>query len=119
MIYGDNLMFHHTRLAWNDWFLSTYLIAQGKTEETLDALESMCAHALAYDRSYEEDHGKTYTSIFTDKLIYPEPGKDFHELTEHNQCWYMLDRMRASRYDGIRETERFRKVFGTLESKAK
>ena len=79
----------------------------------------MCAHALAYDRSYAEDHGKHYTSIFTDKLIYPEPGKDFHELTEHNQCWYMLERMKASRYDGIRENERFRKVVEQLEAKAR
>ena len=118
-VYGDNLMFHHTRLARNNWLISTYLIAQGKEGETLDALESMCAHALAYDRSYAEDHGKHYTSIFTDKLIYPEPGKDFHELTEHNQCWYMLERMKASRYDGLRENERFRKVVEQLEAKAR
>ncbi|MBO7403676.1 MAG: helix-turn-helix transcriptional regulator [Clostridia bacterium] len=69
MIYGDNLMFHHSRLSFNWWLLSTYLIAQGKTEETLDALDEMCAHTLAYDRSYEEDHGKHFTSVFTDKLI--------------------------------------------------
>ena len=119
MIYGDNLMFQHTRLSFNWWLLSTYLIAQGKTEETLDALEEMCAHTLAYDRSYEEDHGKHFTSIFTDKLIYPEPGKDFHELTEHNQSWYMLDRMKASRYDGIRDNERFAAVIGKLESRAR
>ncbi|MBQ4194286.1 MAG: hypothetical protein II650_08505, partial [Clostridia bacterium] len=97
---------------------STYLIAQGKETETLDALESMCAHALAYDRSYKEDHGKSFSSIFTDKLIYPEPGKDFQELTEHNQCWYMLDRMKASRYDGLRENARFRNVVGQLEEHA-
>lgn len=118
IVYGDNLMFYHTRLEWNDWFLSTYLIAQGKETETLDALESMCAHALAYDRSYKEDHGKSFSSIFTDKLIYPEPGKDFQELTEHNQCWYMLDRMKASRYDGLRENARFRNVVGQLEEHA-
>ena len=118
IVYGDNLMFYHTRLEWNDWFLSTYLIAQGKETETLDALESMCAHALAHDRSYKEDHGKSFSSIFTDKLIYPEPGKDFQELTEHNQCWYMLDRMKASRYDGLRENARFRNVVGQLEEHA-
>ena len=119
MIYGENLMFHHTTLAWNDWLISTYLIAQGKEDETLDALESMCAHALAYDRSYEEDHGKSYSSIFTDKLIYPEPGKDFCELTEHDQSWYMLDRMKASRYDGIRDNQRFVAVVNALEEKAR
>ena len=34
-----------------------------KEIETLDALGSMCALALAYSRSYEEDHGKNYSSI--------------------------------------------------------
>ena len=53
---------------------------------------------------YEEDHGKHFTSVFTCKLIYREPGRDFHELTEHNRNWYRLDRMKASRYDGIRDT---------------
>ena len=98
---------------------STYLIAQGKISETLDALKKMCEHALAYDSSYEEDQGKNYSSIFTDKLIYPETGKDFHELTEHNECYYMLDRMSASRYDGIRDNERFVDVVKKLESKAR
>ena len=119
IVYGDNLMFYHTRLSFNWWLLSTYLIAQGRTDETLDALDEMCAHTLAYDRSYEKDHGKSYSSVFTDKLIYPEPGKDFHELTEHNQSWYMLDRMKASRYDGIRDNERFAAVIGKLESRAR
>ncbi len=112
-------MFHHTTLEWNYWLISTYLIAQGKEGETLDALESMCAHALAYDHSYEEDHGKSYSSIFTDKLIYPEHGKDVHEWTEHNQSWYMLDHMKASRYDVIRDNKRFVAIVNALEEKAK
>ena len=112
-------MFYHVRLSYNWWLLSTYLIAQGKTEETLDALEQMRTHTLAYDRSFQEDHGKNYTSVFTDKLIYPEPGKDFHELTEHNQSWYMLDRIQADRYGDIRDNKRFVAIVNALEEKAK
>ena len=119
LIYGDNLMFYHIRLSVNYYLLSTYLLAQGKEDEALDALEKMYEHALAYDRSYEEDHGKNYTSIFTDKLVYPEPGGDFHELTEHNQCYYMLDKMDYSGYDCIRENERFIAVVKKLESNAR
>ena len=37
-----------------------------------------------YDLSHEKDHGKTYTSILTDNLVYPAPGGDSYELTEHN-----------------------------------
>ena len=115
MIYGDDLLFYHSRLAWNDWLISTYQISQGKVEEALGSIEEMCVHAIAYDRSYGEDHGKRYRSIFTDKLIYPFPGKDFHELKEHSQCYYMLDKLGNARYDGIRESERFLSVIESLK----
>ena len=109
LIYGENLMFYHCRIAFNYWIISTYQIAQGKAEEAISSLESMCNHAVAYDNSYKNDYGKKYTSILTDELIYPEPSKDFHELTEHSQCWYMLDHMQNDRYDTIRNDERFKK----------
>ena len=79
----------------------------------------MCAHTLAYDRSFREDHGKNYTSVFTDKLIYPNPGKDFHELTEDNQSWYMLYRLQADRYGDIRDNKRFVNIVNVLEEKAR
>jgi len=89
LIYGDSPMYYHIRLSQNDWLISTYLIAQGKRGEALDALELMCEHTLAYDRSCTEDHGKSFSSILTDKLIYAEPGREPHELTVHNQCFYI------------------------------
>ncbi len=107
MIYGDNLMFYHCRVAFNYWIISTYQMSQGKIEETLSSLEKMCKHAVAYDLSYKNDHGKRYTSILVDKIVYPEPSKDFHELKEHSQCWYMLDRLQNKRYDPIRNDKRF------------
>lgn len=110
MIYGDHLMFYHCRLAFNYWIISTYRIAQGKIEETFSSLEKMCKHAISYDKSYKNDHGKHYTSILTDQLIYPEPSKDFHELKEHSQCRYMLEHMQNNRYDVIRDNERFKKI---------
>lgn len=118
MIYGDNLMFHHTRLSYNHWIISTYQIAQGKVDDTLDSLEAMCRHAIAYDEAYKNDHGKYFTSIFTDKLVYPEKSKDFHELTEHNACWYRLDRLSHRRYDSIRDNERFVAVIEKLKEYA-
>ena len=42
MIYGDNLMFYHTRLSWNDWLKSTFEMSLGKTEDALISLESIC-----------------------------------------------------------------------------
>ena len=107
MIYGDNLMFNHCRVAFNYRIISTYQMAQGKIDETLSSLENMCKHAVAYDKSYLNDHGKNYTSILVNKIVYPEPSKDFHELTEHSQCWYALDRLQNKRYDPIRNDKRF------------
>lgn len=118
MIYGDNLMFYHVRLSRNHWLISTYQISQGKLLDTLGSLERMCDHAVKYDMSFATDHGKHYTSILTDKLIYPEPGKDFHELTEHTNCYYMLDRLAHPRYDGIREEPRFVAVMERLRQYA-
>lgn len=119
MIYGDNLMFNHCRIAFNCWIISTYKIAQGKIEETLSSLENMCYHAVEYDKSYIQDHGKHYTSIFTCKLIYPEPDKDFHELKEHSQSFYMLDKIQNKRYDAIRNDARFIKIEKALREYAR
>ena len=115
LIYGDNLMFYHTRLSWNEWLKSTFQMSLGKTEDALVSLEAMAFHTVAYDKSYQNDHGKHYTSILTNQLIYPEPSKDFHELTEHSQCWYMLDRLQHTRYDSVRDNPRFIAVVEALK----
>ena len=119
MIYGDNLMFYHVRLSQNHWLISTYQMSQGKEEEALSSLEEMCLHAVEYDKSFIHDHGKSYTSIFTDKLIYPEPSRDFHELVEHSDCYYKLDRLQHNRYDPIRNHPRFQAVLDKLNEYAK
>lgn len=119
MIYGEDLMFYHVRLSFNYWLMSTYQAAQNKREETLCSLEKMCYHAVEYDKSYMNDRGKYYTSILTDKLTYPEPNKDFHELTEHSDCYYRLDRLSNARYDFIREDSRFEAVLEKLKEYAR
>lgn len=118
MIYGDDLMFSHCRLSFNYWVISTYQMSQGKTEEALDSLELMAEHAVEYDKSYRNDHGKLYTSIFVDKIEYPFPGKDFHELEELSYSDCMLEKMENSRYDPIRENERFKDVIRRLQEYA-
>lgn len=119
MIYGDNLMFYHVRLSRNHWLISTYQISQGKKDGAFESLEKMCYHAVEYDKAYIHDHGKFYTSIFTDKLIYPEPNKDFHELTEHTECYHILKKMQHPRYDRIRKAPRFIAIIDKLNPYAK
>ncbi len=119
MIYGENLMCYHCRLSRNHWLISTYQMAQGKDKETLDSLEKAVHHALAYDLAKQNDHGKPFSSIVTDKLVYPYPSKDFHELTEHNEAFYRLERLQHRRYDPIREEPRFIAVIHALEETAR
>ncbi len=118
LIYGENLMFYHTRLSWNYWLLSTYQIAVRKTEDALVSLENMCYHAVEYDKSYIGDHGKNYSSVLTNKLTYDE-AEDFTELTEHNNCYYMLDKLEHRRYNSIRDNERFVAIINSLKEYAK
>lgn len=115
MIYGTDLMFYHCRLAFNYWIMSTYQIAQGKTADAIASIEKMCSHAVSYDKSYENDHGKHYTSFLVDKLVYPECSEDFHELKEHSQCFHMLEKLNNKRYDPIRNDDRFVEVIKNLK----
>ena len=119
LIYGDNLMYHHSQLSFNYWIISTYQMSLGKTEDAMDSLEKMCYHAVAYDISYQKDRGKHFTSFFVDTQIYPEKSKDFHELTEHTQCYYRLDKMQNKRYDCIRQEPRFISIIEKLNQYAK
>ncbi len=118
MIYGENLMFYHTRLAQNFWLISTYQIAQGKDTAALDSLEKMAYHALAYHHAKQNDHGKYYSSVLTDQLMYPYPNQDFHELTEHNQAYDLFNRLQNKRYDLVRDNPRFLAVIHTLKDAA-
>ncbi len=112
MIYGEDLKFYHIRLSFNYWIISRYRMSQGKTEEAISSVESMCRHALAYDEAFRSGHGQTYTSPFVDKIIYP--GQNDYEL-ERPESYYMLDRLQNQRYDPIREDERFKAVIKKLE----
>ena len=119
MIYGDDLMFYHNRVSFNHWLISTYQMSLGKAEDAMDSLEKMCDHAVSYDISYQNDHGKHFTSFLVDTQVYPEKNKDFHELTEHTHCYYMLDRLQHGRYDCIRQDPRFISVVERLNQYAK
>ena len=119
MIYGNDLMYHHSQLSFNHWIISTYQISLGKMEEALDSLEKMCGHAVAYDISYHKDRGRNFTSFLVDSQIYPEKSNDFQELTEHTQCYYRLNNLQHNRYDSIRQDSRFDSIVERLNQHAK
>ena len=119
MIYGDELMFHHNRISFNHWVISTYQMSLGKIEDAMESLEKMCDHAVTYDISCQNDRGKHFKSFLVDSKVYPEKSKDFHELTEHTHCYYMLDRLQSGRYDCIRQAPRFISIVEKLNQYAK
>lgn len=67
----------------------------------------MCYHAIEYDKSYINGNGKYFTSIITNKLGYPKQNKVFHELTEHSECYRIIEKLEHKRYDFIRQNPRF------------
>lgn len=119
MIYGDDLMYHHSQIAFNHWVISTYEMSLGKTEDALNSLEKMCDHSVAYDISYQKDRGRHFTALLVDTQIYPEKSKDFHECTEHTNCYYRLEKLKNKRYDCIRQDSRFVAVVEKLKKYAK
>lgn len=119
MIFGANLMYHHSEVFYNLKHIATYQVALGRTDDALDSLQKMAQHALAYDLSYENDRGKHFISPFVDTVVYNEENSEFPTDTEHNQCWYGLKLLTGSCFDSLRDNEKFRAITKTLETKAK
>lgn len=119
LIYDDDFMYHNHDLAFNRWRLSTYQLAQGKLDEALNSLDEMCKHAINDVKSKENDRGRTFKSIFVNKVEYPYPNPDFHENAVHNVCYYMLERLEDERYDVIRGNEKFVKIIEELQQYSK
>lgn len=119
IIYGDDLLYHHGSVSYNHWLISTYQMALGKTADALESLEKMCDHAVACDLSYQNDHGKHFTSFLVDTQTYPGESEGFHDFTAHTQCYYMLENLQHPRYDCIRQDPRFLSVIDRLNLHAK
>ena len=114
LVYGQNLMDKHASISRYYYLISTYLLAQGKTEETFECLEKMVYHSKKYDKSYESDRGKYYSSALTDKIKYIDDRKYVH-----NCSYYMLDDLDSNRFDSIRENEKFKALYTMCKESAK
>ena len=117
-VFGDNMLFYHTRVAGLYRVIATYKVAQRKYDDTLSYLEKMCYHIQEGSKAKS---GDKYTSHFMNTMTYPYPegiqpfGK-IHMLTVHNDAWYVLNgKLNQDRYDPIREMPRFKKIVDSLE----
>ena len=111
-VFGENLLYYHDDVAGVYRVIATYRLAQKKYGEALDVLEKMCEHILLGN---EAKSGEKFTSYFTNRLVYPERGKDFSTLVAHNAAYYTLNgKFPQKRYDPVRETERFKAIVNKL-----
>lgn len=112
-VFGENLLYYHADVAGLYRVIATYKLSRKKYDEALDVLEKMCEHILLENAAKS---GEKFTSHFTNRLVYPERGKDFTPLIAHNCAYYTLSgKLAQKRYDPIRETERFKAVVEKLE----
>ena len=111
-IYGDNLLYHHDRAAWVCYLISTYKLAQGKADETFDYLGKMYGHLVP---AVKAKPGDRFTSIFTDRLVFPEIGDEFDWYTVHNSAWHYIETLSKPRFDSIRDDARFVELLGKIK----
>ncbi len=118
-VYGENLLFYHSRVSGLYRVIATYKVAQGKYDETLDCLEKMLWHIREKSKVKPGDR---HDSLFTTALTYGEalPGLgEFDDLSVHNEAWYALNgKLSQSRYDPIREMPRFVRIVEELTALA-
>lgn len=102
-IIGDDLVDFNGDVAYLYRVIATYKIAQGKKEETLEALEKMCHHIELESIVKDGDH---YSGYFTDLLTYKDPNNSPITVAQET----LFDRLTHNRYDSIREDARFKQV---------
>lgn len=111
MFFGENKLFYHGNVAYLYRIISTYTVAQGKYEETLETLEKMTENVLKADLAKTGDH---YTSPFMDQQTFLI-NEGFDTLKVHNNAYYFREMMDRNRYDPIREEPRFKALCKKLE----
>lgn len=112
-LFGDNLLYYHERVGGLYRYIATYRVAQGRYDETLDALENMYAHL---EKECAAKPGDKFTSPYTNELVYPAFSNDFHYPQIHNPAWYALQKMQQDRYEPLRDMPRFKELIEKLEA---
>ncbi len=115
-VFGEDMLFYHTRVADLYRIIATYKVAQGKYDDALSCLEAMLAHI---QKKHAAKVGERYESPFMSELALYENLTglgEFHDLTVHNEAWYVLTgKLTQPRYDPIRDTPRFQKILEELD----
>ena len=115
-IYGENLLCHHTDVAYIYRVIATYRVAQKRYDETLDVLEKMCYHC---EKRVETQIGDNFDSEFSYLLKSYGDNTEYQDDPIHNIAWFCLIRLDQSRYDPLREMPKFKEIVDRLKAIAK
>lgn len=116
LVYGENLLFHHTDVAYIYRVIATYRVAQRRYDETLDVLDKMCYHC---EKRSGTQIGDSFDSEFSYLIKSYDDNTGYQDDTIHNLAWYCLEKMGQSRYDPLREMPKFKEIVERLKAIAK
>ena len=115
-IYGENLLCHHTDVAYIYRVIATYRVAQKRYDETLDVLEKMCYHC---EKRVETQIGDNFDSEFSYLLKSYGDNTEYQDDPIHNIAWFCLIRLDQPRYDPLRDMPKFKEIVDRLKAIAK
>lgn len=110
LIFGEDMMYHHEKIAYFEEHIAALHASLDHSAEALDALEEMLRHAETAAESRRVDHGRRFASPCVDAIVYTGTDENFPDDTALTVCERCLERLKDSRFDGIRKSERFRAV---------
>ena len=109
LIYGDDPGFRYDALERDECAVAWLCHKCGNYSEALDAIESACSYAIAFD-DWNRDR-KANESVFVRGLYYDESESD---ILGYSHSENMLMSRLADGFDCIRDTDRFRAVVKRL-----
>ena len=115
LILGDHKLHYHREVSTAYHYIATYTVALEQREETLTALEEMCRHAIAADRTAFTENAH-FTSPFLDMLKSHTVWPMMEDIPQMRMCHTQLNKLANSQYDAVRDDPRFRAVEETLRT---
>jgi transcriptional regulator with XRE-family HTH domain len=115
LIFGEDKLHYHRDVSTAYHYIATYTVALEQREETLTALEEMCRHAIAADRTAFTENAH-FTSPFLDMLKSHTVFPMMEDIPQMHMCHTQLDKLTQDRYDPVRDDPRFRAVEETLRT---
>ena len=112
MFEDSNFVFYHSHLSDTHIDQASYYAKTQNTEKTLHHLQKAAEHAIAF---LDWCRGGEYTS-----LLFKGMSRGTHSTNDkRNQALYVLEEMKTSKYNFLRDVNEFADIKNKIESLAK